>query len=199
MFGSLSPEARIYMEKIYNSTESLIDLVNNILDISKIEAGRFEIIKSETDIQKTIQLCIDNFRTLYKEKGIDLVLTNNSTITTIITDASKYTLICNNLLSNAYKFTESGGRVEFEVFDEHDRIYVRVSDSGKGIESDRMDHIFEKFNQADNGNYTKKSIHGTGLGLHLCKQITHLLGGEIFATSQIGIGSVFTFYIPITH
>jgi two-component system, chemotaxis family, sensor kinase CheA len=95
------------MQKIYNNTDSLIELVNNILDISKIEAGRFEIIKKEIPIIDTIGKCVDNFRTLYAEKGIALVLTNNTTLSTLYTDESKYTLICNNILSNAYKFTPS--------------------------------------------------------------------------------------------
>jgi signal transduction histidine kinase len=74
-----------------------------------------------------------------------------------------------------------------------------VADSGKGIEPERLPHVFEKFNQSTNTDYTKKSIHGTGLGLHLCKQIVELLGGEINATSTIDIGSSFTFYIPLSY
>lgn len=199
LFGPLSPDARLNMQKIYDNTDSLIELVNNILDISKIEAGRFEIIKKEIPILDTIGKCVDNFRTLYSEKGIALVLTNQATLSTLYTDESKYTLICNNILSNAYKFTPAWWSVNIEVFEESSRLYVKVTDTWDGIGADRIGHIFEKFNQADNTNYTKKSIHGTWLGLHLCKQITHLLGWGISAISRIGTGSTFTFYIPIEH
>lgn len=95
------------MQKIYDNTESLIELVNNILDISKIEAGRFEIIRNNFRISESIKKCIDNFETLYTEKGISLILTNTYTEDIIYTDESKFILICNNLLSNAYKFTNS--------------------------------------------------------------------------------------------
>ena len=151
------------MQKIFDNTESLIELVNNILDISKIEAGRFEILWQEVNIKDVIQKCVENFENLYREKGITLILTDVSEIDTITTDRSKFILICNNILSNAYKFTEKEGTVEFKVFVEASCLFVKVTDTGKGIEQERLDHIFEKFNQMDNTNYTKKSIHGTGL------------------------------------
>lgn len=151
------------MQKIFNNTESLIELVNNILDISKIEAGRFEILWEEVNIKDIIEKCVENFENLYREKGIALILTDSSKIDTITTDQSKFILVCNNLLSNAYKFTEAGGRVEIKVFIEAECLFVKITDTGKGIESEKIDHIFEKFNQMDNTNYTKKSIHGTGL------------------------------------
>lgn len=198
-FWSLSPEARSYMQKIFNNTESLIELVNNILDISKIEAGRFEILWEEVNIKDIIEKCVENFENLYREKGIALILTDSSKIDTITTDQSKFILVCNNLLSNAYKFTEAGGRVEIKVFIEAECLFVKITDTGKGIESEKIDHIFEKFNQMDNTNYTKKSIHGTGLWLHLCRQIIQLLGGWIRVESKVGVGSSFIFFIPLHH
>jgi signal transduction histidine kinase len=117
-FGTLSVDARRYMQKIYDSTESLIDLVNNILDISKIEAGRFEIVFTDVDIGVVVAKCRENFSTLYKEKNIELTLSDTSEKRILSTDASKLALICNNLLSNAYKFTKPGGKVSIEVFDE---------------------------------------------------------------------------------
>ena len=151
------------MQKIFDNTESLIELVNNILDISKIEAGRFEILWEEVNIKDVIQNCVENFEILYRDKGITLILTNECTLDTIVTDRSKFILICNNLLSNAYKFTETNGKVEFHAFLEAECLFIKITDTGKGIEKEKLDHIFEKFNQMDNTNYTKKSIHGTGL------------------------------------
>lgn len=198
-FWSLSPDARSYMQKIYDNTESLIELVNNILDISKIEAGRFELLYEEVNIRELIQLSVENFETLYREKWIALILTNECQINTIRTDKSKFILICNNLLSNAYKFTDTGGKVEVHVTDGNNILTIQVKDTGKGIEPERIEHVFEKFNQMDNTNYTKKSIHGTGLGLHLCKQIIELLWWSIRAESTLGTGTTFLFSIPLHH
>lgn len=195
----ISDQMRAYMEKIFNSSESLIQLVNNILDISKIEAWRFEIIKSDIDIVWVVSKCIDNFKTLYEDKWITLVLTNKTNFHTINTDESKVILLCNNLLSNAYKFTSSGGQVELKVFDEAGFLHISVTDTGMGIESSQLSHVFEKFNQADNSNnYTKKSIHGTGLGLYLCKQIVELLGWSIRVESERNKWSSFTFTLPLS-
>lgn len=198
-FGSLTPDARSYMQKIYDSTESLIELVNNILDISKIEAGKFEILLAEANIRELIRRVFENFETIYREKWIELTLSDTSGIEMLTTDASKFSLICTNLLSNAYKFTETGWKVEIKVYTKDEKYTISVTDTGRWIEPEKIEHIFEKFNQMDNTNYTKKSIHGTGLWLHLCKQIIELLGWTISVESTLSIGSTFLFSIPLSH
>ena len=195
-FGPMTEAAKSHMKKIYGSTIQLIDLVNNILDISKIEAWRLEVEYKDISIASVLNGRIDNFSTLYKEKGIALTLTNKCTIDTMSTDESKFIILCNNLLTNAYKFTERGW-VNVEAWNSDENLFVSVTDTGKGIEKERLPHIFEKFTQTDSSSYTKKSIRGSWLGLYLCHLLIGLLGGTITAQSKQNTWSTFTFSLPL--
>ncbi|GAB0174693.1 MAG: hypothetical protein HHAS10_05720 [Candidatus Altimarinota bacterium] len=195
--GPMTENQSRYMEKIFENTEGLIELVNNILDISKIEAGRMEISLGDMKVQEVINSALEGFQKLCEEKGITLKLNNELTVDIIHSDEQKFRLIITNLLSNAYKFTQSGGFITVVVSNTKKQIQISITDSGMGISEDRLPFIFEKFNQSENVDYTKKSIKGTGLGLNLSKQVVEMLGGTIEVKSTMGIGSTFTFYLPL--
>lgn len=194
----LTQEESRYMKKIYESTSSLIDLVNNILDISKIEAGRMEITLSDIHPDDVIKKCMDDFQSIYQEKNITLRLTNLLRSDIILhTDEGKLRLILTNLLSNAYKFTLPWWTVDMKVWTKDKFLHVSVTDTGIGIAKEKLKTVFDRFSQASNADYMKKSIKGTGLWLNLSKQLIEMLGGTIRATSREKKGSCFEFTLPL--
>lgn len=197
-FWPLSEDEARYMNKIYDNTESLIELVNNILDISKIEAWRMEKIVKKVDPHALLKKCVDNFTNMYEEKKIGLYLTDEVRVNIMETDESKVYLVLTNLLSNAYKFTPARGEVHVKSWEESGFLHVEVHDTGMGMTSDQLEHVFEKFSQSNNDDYTKKSIRWTGLGLNLCKQVIEMLGGTITVTSEKDTWSCFRFSIPLS-
>lgn len=193
----LNESEKHYMKKIYDSTDSLINMVNNILDISKIEAGRMEILIWRVDIQNIIKQCVSDFEAMYEEKNIWLFLTDISSTHIISTDEEKFRLIMTNLLSNACKFTLPWGKINIEVSAKKGYLHIRVCDTGVGISPKQIEHIFEKFSESHNTEYTKKSIRGTGLWLNLSKQIIEMLWGTITVSSKEWSWSCFEFTLPI--
>ncbi len=193
----LNESEKQYMKKIYDSTESLISMVNNILDISKIEAWRMRLNISSVNIHELIGKCINDFESMYTEKGIVLNLEDISSLEMIDTDDEKFRLIMNNLLSNACKFTLAWGKVNIEVSRKGSTLLIRICDTGIGISEKQVEHIFEKFSESNNNNYTKKSIRGTGLWLNLSKQLIEMLWGTIEVTSKEWSWSCFTLSLPI--
>lgn len=199
-FWQLNEKQKKYMTQIYTSTEELISFVNNILDISKLEAGRMVFTYEHIDHHEHIKNIINNFTSLYLEKNIPLILTDNSKTDTLYTDKSKLTLILNNLLSNAYKFTPQNGKVEVLLTDctrkGNSFLKIIVNDSGIGMNKETLAHIFEKFSQSSNQDYTKKSIQGSGLGLHLIHEVIVHFGGEILVDSTQNAGTRVTVFLP---
>lgn len=193
----LNTNEKQYMKKIYDSTESLINMVNNILDISKIEAWRMRLSISTVDIHELISKCINDFDSMYDEKHIALTLEDTSSLGMIDTDDEKFRLIMNNLLSNACKFTLAWGKVDIRVSKKESTLSICVCDTGIGISEKQVEHIFEKFSESNNNNYTKKSIRGTGLWLNLSKQLIEMLWGTIEVSSKEWFWSCFTFSLPI--
>jgi signal transduction histidine kinase len=126
VIGKMTEKQEVYMKKIFQSTESLIELVNNILDISKIEAGRIEIILADVNVHSAITKCVDDFQDMFAEKKVALLLTDSIDFDIIKTDESKFRLVLSNLLSNAYKFTPVGGKVEVKAWNDEKYLHVRV-------------------------------------------------------------------------
>lgn len=198
--GTMNEQQQHYMKKIFDSTEWLIDLVNNILDISKIEAGRMELNITKVSLSSVFSGVYESFIGMYEEKWITLNLTNTLSFDILQTDEAKFRLVLTNLLSNAYKFTPAPGQVEIVVSQQERMLSVSVHDTGVGVSPEMLPHIFEKFNQGSNHtDYTKKSIKGTGLGLNLSKQLIDMLGGDITATSEEGKWTTFTFTLPLSN
>jgi len=194
MFGELNEKQEEYLKDIYASGTHLLSLINDILDLSKIEAGRMELELTEFDLP----LAIENALTLVRERAgrrsIALHTNIDSRVGQIQADERKVRQVVLNLLSNAIKFTPEGGRIEVEAMPKDGLVEVSVTDTGIGIAPEDQEKVFEEFRQV--GTAAKK-IEGTGLGLTLCRKFVELHGGRIWVKSREGAGSTFTFTIPV--
>jgi signal transduction histidine kinase len=195
MFGDLNEKQEEYVNDILTSGRHLLSLINDILDLSKIEAGRMELALTSFDVG----MALDNALTLIRERanrhGIALELTVEDGLSTIVADERKFRQIMLNLLSNAVKFTPDGGRIEVTAATRDGRAEIAVRDSGIGIADAEQDVIFEEFRQA--GTASDRKAEGTGLGLALTRKFVELHGGTIWVRSAVGEGSTFTFTVPL--
>lgn len=191
--GNLTEEQVKFARTIQNSGNYLLSLINDILDLSKIEAGHMEIHAETTSVNRFLKELTQTFEPLTQEKGLKLIVTPGDCPATIVTDKQRLEQIVKNLMSNAIKFTEKGS-VELRVETQGDNIAFHVIDTGIGIADDQQENIFEAFRQAD-GTISRK-YGGTGLGLSISRELTRLLGGKLTLTSKPGHGSTFTIVIP---
>lgn len=185
-----------YAVNILRNGRALLEIINDLLDLAKIEAGRIELHISEFSVSETCAALIDFVRPLADKKRIDLPDPICADLPPMQSDPGKVKQILYNLLSNAVKFTPEGGRVTLsaEPFGP-DRVRMIVSDTGPGIDKDKFGLIFEKFRQLDSSLTREHS--GTGLGLAITRELTQLLGGSIEVASEIGQGATFTVTLPI--
>ena len=194
MFGEVNDKQDEYLRDIHSSGRHLLQLINDILDLSKVEAGRMELEASRFRVADSI----DNAMTLIRERaqrhGIALGKDIDPAADEVVADERKFKQILLNLLSNAVKFTPDGGRVDVIARRTPDALEVSVRDTGIGIAAEDQKLVFEEFRQVGN-DYTKKQ-EGTGLGLALARRFVGLHGGTITVESELGAGSTFTFTIP---
>ncbi len=194
MFGELNEKQAEYTDDILTSGRHLLSLINEILDLSKVEAGRMELELATFDLP----LAIDNARTFVRERavkhGINLDVTIDERLGDFVGDERKIKQILLNLLSNAVKFTPEGGRISINARQADGSVEISVSDTGIGIAPEDQPKIFEEFRQVG-GDYSHKT-EGTGLGLTLAKKFVELHGGKIWVESEVGKGSTFTFTLP---
>jgi signal transduction histidine kinase len=194
MFGELNEKQAEYTDDILTSGRHLLSLINEILDLSKVEAGRMELELATFDLP----LAIDNARTFVRERatkhGINLDVTVDERLGDFVGDERKIKQILLNLLSNAVKFTPEGGRIGIKARQGDGSVEISVSDTGIGIAPEDQAKIFEEFRQVG-GDYAHKK-EGTGLGLTLAKKFVELHGGKIWVESEVGKGSTFTFTLP---
>ena len=194
MFGELNEKQAEYTEDILSSGRHLLSLINEILDLSKVEAGRMELELALFDLP----LAIDNARTFVRERatkhGINLDIAVDERLGDFVGDERKIKQILLNLLSNAVKFTPEGGRIGINARQADGSVEISVSDTGIGITPDDQSKIFEEFRQVG-GDYAHKK-EGTGLGLTLAKKFVELHGGRIWVESEVGKGSTFSFTLP---
>ncbi|MBK1643694.1 hypothetical protein CKO25_03260 [Thiocapsa imhoffii] len=197
---ALTPPQRHYAQVAYDSGESLLGLINDILDISKIEARKLELEQVDFDLHDLLDEVGTLLALKAHQKGLELVCTIDDAVTTAVSgDPGRLRQILINLAGNAIKFTERGEVViRISLLEDHQDAAVlsfAVSDTGIGIAQDQHDILFEKFSQADTS--TTRRHGGTGLGLAICKQLTELMGGTIGITSELGQGSVFRFSVRL--
>jgi CheY-like chemotaxis protein/CHASE3 domain sensor protein len=193
--GNLNAEQIKFAETIYSAGNDLLLLINDILDLSKIEAGKLDIRPEEVVVQRLGDELGDVFRPMARDKGIDLTLSVESDLpATIVTDPTRLQQILKNLLSNAVKFTERGGVALRLHKAPNGWIAFDVKDTGIGIPAEQHELIFEAFRQADGT--TNRKYGGTGLGLSISRDLTRLLGGELTLQSAPGRGSTFTLLLP---
>ncbi|EFF93466.1 sensor histidine kinase/response regulator [Streptomyces sp. e14] len=215
--GNLSPKQVEFAETIHGAGSDLLQLINDILDLSKVEAGKMDVSPTRIALVQLIDYVEATFRPLTAEKGLDLsVRVSPELPATLHTDEQRLLQVLRNLLSNAVKFTDSGSvelvirparddvpqAIREQLLEagsltdpEADMIAFSVTDTGIGIAASKMRVIFEAFKQADGT--TSRKYGGTGLGLSISREIAQLLGGEIHAQSEPGRGSTFTLYLPL--
>jgi signal transduction histidine kinase len=189
-----------FASNIRNSGRVLLDLINDILDLAKLEAGKMEVKPSDFKIDQLVNQLCDMVRNLAESKNIKLVYDANPDLPEMYQDKIKIRQIVTNLLSNAIKFTPEGGRINVNVSRlSGDRIEIEVQDTGVGIAESDQSIVFEKFRQgpsAIGGDSLTREVSGTGLGLSIVKELCILLGGEIELESEVGKGSTFTVRLP---
>jgi GAF domain-containing protein len=195
LFGELNEKQAEYTDDILTSGRHLLSLINEILDLSKVEAGRMELEVATFDLP----LAIDNARTFVRERavkhGINLDVTVDERLGDFTGDERKIKQILLNLLSNAVKFTPEGGRIGINARQTHRAVEISVSDTGVGIAPEDQARIFEEFRQVGSDN--AKKVEGTGLGLTLAKKFVELHGGKMWLESEVGKGSKFFFTLPV--
>jgi signal transduction histidine kinase len=190
-------KSKRYAENIITSGGALLNMINDLLELAKAEAGKIELRIEKTNIKQLCEGLVAFFSPLTEEKGISVRLSIHRNIPLIQTDAGKVQQILFNLLSNATKFTPENGRIEIsaKILDEKS-VRIAISDTGPGISEEDQKTIFEKFRQLD-GSITRQGA-GTGLGLAISKELTVLLSGSISLESKPGKGSTFYLDIPIS-
>lgn len=184
-----------WVANIKTSGQQLLTLINDILDLAKIEAGRMDLRPEEFSLPTFCDALIPAFRIPSEKKNIDLRCQYDPNVRFIRQDAGKLRQILNNLLSNAIKFTPEGGRVTLKTAGDADHVVITVEDTGVGISPDEKEQVFEKFRQAGPNTLTREH-EGTGLGLSIVRELCGLLGGEVGLHSEVGRGSTFTIRIP---
>ncbi len=195
LFGELNEKQDDYLKDIHSSGRHLLSLINDILDLSKVEAGRMELDLTTFDLPSAISNAMTLIRERAQRHAIALALDADPALGEAVADERKFKQILLNLLTNAVKFTPDGGRVEVSARRDADDIVVAVHDTGIGIAAEDQAAVFEEFRQVGR-HYTNKQ-EGTGLGLALTRKFVELHGGRIWLESEPGKGSTFTFTIPI--
>jgi signal transduction histidine kinase len=194
MFGGLNDKQAEYVGDIMESGRHLLSLINDILDLSKIEAGRMDLEPSSFELPTAIDNAILLMSERAARKDIVIGRTLDERLGVVRADERKVKQVLLNLLSNALKFTPPGGRVDVRAVRHLDTVEISVSDTGVGITPEDQDAVFEEFRQVGT---TARKVEGTGLGLALSRKFVELHGGKISVKSEVGVGSTFTFTIPI--
>jgi signal transduction histidine kinase len=194
MFGEVNEKQTEYLGDILESGRHLLSLINDILDLSKIEAGRMELETTDFDLPSAIENALILVRERVSRGGITLAQTIDERLGMIRADERKVKQVLLNLLSNALKFTPEGGRIDVRAAVDNGMIEIAVADTGVGIAPEDQKAVFEEFRQV--GTAAKK-VEGTGLGLALARKFIELHGGRIWVKSQVGVGSTFTFTLPV--
>lgn len=201
LLDTLTQEQKGNLRIAKDCVKSLLDIINDVLEFSKIEAGKLSIVPENTNIRELIDACVKPHYPHAESRGIDLILDYKSRLSPLlIADGKRLKQVLNNLISNAIKFTDVG-QVRIEVLEEPKEgasgvnLSVLVKDTGIGIPNEKQSELFKSFSQVDD-TYTRQH-GGTGLGLVISKQLIELMGGSIIFSSQYGVGSTFGFVIPL--
>jgi signal transduction histidine kinase len=193
MFGELNEKQEEYLKDIHASGIHLLSLINDILDLSKVEAGRMELELTDFHLPTALDNALMLVRERAGRRSLALQMSVDERLGQIRADERKIRQVVLNLLSNAIKFTPEGGRIEVAAVSKDESVEVSVSDTGVGIAPEDQQAVFEEFRQVGTA---EKKAEGTGLGLTLCRKFIELHGGRIWVKSQVGVGSTFTFTIP---
>jgi signal transduction histidine kinase len=196
MFGDVNDKQEEYLRDIHTSAQHLLSLINDILDLSKIEAGRMDLDVAAFDLPTAIDDALLLMRERAARRSIALERQIDERLGEISADQRKVKQVLLNLLSNAVKFTPEGGRIEVRAAHANGTAEISVTDTGIGIAPEDHEAVFEEFRQVGKA---EKKAEGTGLGLALCRKFVELHGGRIWVKSQLGAGSTFTFTLPLSR
>ena len=193
----LTADQRLYAETIHDAAQSLLGLIDDILDLSRLDAGKLSIVPADFDLRACLDSVIAMFRAQAGRKGLSLTLQVDTPVPRFVTaDDTRLRQILVNLIGNAIKFTQTGGvDVTVRLSEPPDRLAISVTDSGIGIAPDHLDHIFQRFSQAESD--TTRRFGGSGLGLTISHMLANSMGGTIEVRSSPGVGSCFTLSLPL--
>ncbi len=190
---NLGEEDRQSLERVVVSGKRLLRLINDLLDLSKIEAGKMDVQPEKVDLRRAALAALTSVEPQAREKGLELSLDVPADIGTVETDPLRLNQILVNLLGNAVKFTDSG-YVRLKIWGDENEVTLAVEDTGKGIPESELEAIFDSFRQVDGS--TTRRAGGTGLGLAVSRKLAQLLGGELTVESEVGKGSTFFLRLP---
>lgn len=194
--GKVVPSQKKYLEEIYQGNQRMIELVNTLLDVSRIEQGTFIIESKPTDIIALAESVLNEQKPRIKKKKFTIIKNFSSDVPTFSTDPKLLRIVFQNILTNSLEYSPPGGRIEFAIsFDNKKTILIKVSDTGYGIPKNQQDQIFTKLFRADN--VREKDSDGTGLGLYIVKSIVENAGGKIWFESQENQGTTFYVALPL--
>jgi signal transduction histidine kinase len=194
--GELNSEQKELLEKTYVSNERMISLINDLLNVSRIEEGRFLYKQELVNLEDVISIVIDSSQELLKMKKMKLTFEKpKESLPQVSADREKMELAVQNLLENAVKYTPEGGKIDISLEKDNDNIIFKIKDTGVGIPDDQHERIFTKFFRGDN--VIRMETEGSGLGLYTTRNIIDAHKGKIWFDSKEGEGTIFTFTIPI--
>ena len=194
MFGELNERQDEYVHDIWNSGKHLLELLNEILDLSKVEAGQMVLEPTTFRVEQALEYVVSLVRERAARHGISVSVGIDDDVDTLDADELRFKQVLLNLLSNAVKFTPDGGSVEVRAERVDDELVVTVSDTGVGVPPEDRERIFESFQQGGRGVAREE---GTGLGLTLTRRIIELFDGRLWLESEVGVGSTFGFAVPV--
>ncbi|MDA8611456.1 ATP-binding protein, partial [Candidatus Pacebacteria bacterium] len=194
--GKLNKKQKEYLDQIAIGNKRMIDLVNSLLDVSRLELGTFSVDPENADIKKVSDQIFKEIKNISKEKKIKLTKKYEKDLPEISIDIKLTQMIVQNLLSNAVKYTPEKGKVNFRIFKSGKNIQIDVTDTGYGIPDSQKEKIFTKFFRAEN--VTVLDTEGTGLGLYIIKSVVDTVGGKIWFESKEGKGTTFSVQIPLS-
>lgn len=194
--GALNEEQRKQLTMVRDSARHLLALINDVLDLSKIEAGQLRIARTPYDVRAVVEHVVASVRPRAEARGLTLEVQMDPTVGRALGDARRLEQILLNLLANAVKFTQQGGvRVQVDLVENGTLLRFQVADTGPGIAREDFDKLFQPFQQLQTG--LDRPHEGTGLGLAICRRLAGLLGGRIELESEPGRGSTFTVLLPL--
>ncbi|KKP79463.1 MAG: hypothetical protein A2271_03995 [Candidatus Moranbacteria bacterium RIFOXYA12_FULL_35_19] len=185
------------IENIYSINQRMIRLVNDLLDVARIDQNRLILIKQKVDFLKIVEEVMEEIIPKAKLRNIEIEIDTKKELPMVVGDKEKVQIVVENLFDNAVKYTNSGGKIRVKISKNKQYLEFEIKDNGVGIPEEQIGRVFEKFFRSDNA--TRYQTEGTGLGLYIAKNIVEQLGGKIWFKSIENVGSVFSFSLPISR
>ena len=192
--GEINEEVEEYLGIVFSNAERLVALVNDLLDLSRVESGRIQLKSEPVDLNEIVKTVVATMQQKVREKDQSLSVDVDPAATSVVGDKDKLVQVLTNYVSNAYKYTQAGGDIRIEISTQGDLARVAVIDNGFGISPEDQEQLFTRFYRVDNS--MTREVGGTGLGLSIVKQLIELMGGEVSVESALGSGSTFAFTVP---